>query len=128
MRPPPPPSPRPCAQGIRFRGFTIPELQKKLPPTVPGGEPTPEALLWLLFTGEVPTAAQAASVTADLHARSRLPAHVAPLIRSLPKGMHPMTQLSTAVLAMQTESKFAKAYHSGERSGRRGGLGRGAAG
>jgi citrate synthase len=27
--------------------------------------------------------------------------------------MHPMTQLSTAVLAMQTESKFAKAYHSG---------------
>ena len=52
-------------------------------------------------------------MTAELHARSRLPAHVEPLIRSLPKGMHPMTQLSTAVLALQTESKFAKAYHGG---------------
>ena len=73
--------------------------------------------------GEVPTAAQAASVTADLHARARLPAHVAPLIRSLPKDMHPMTQLSMAVLAMQTESKFAKAYHSGAwRRRRRAGL------
>ena len=88
-------SPR-ALQGIRFRGFTIPELQEKLPPAVPGGEPTPEGLLWLLITGEVPTAAQAASVTAELHARSKLPAHVAPLIKSLPKGMHPMTQVRAA--------------------------------
>lgn len=32
-------------EGIRFRGFTIPELQAKLPPAVPGGEPTPEGEL-----------------------------------------------------------------------------------
>ena len=93
--------------------MTIPDLQKALPAAKPGGEPTPEGLLWLLLTGEVPTAAEAASLTADLHARAQLPAHVAPLIRSLPKGMHPMTQLATAVLAMQTDSKFAAAYHSG---------------
>merc|ERR550537_1662502 len=41
-------------EGIRFRGFTIPELQEKLPTVVPGGEPTPEGLLWLLLTGDVP--------------------------------------------------------------------------
>lgn len=91
-----------------------------LPTARPGGEPLPEGLLWLLLTGEVPTAAEAASVTAELHARAKLPAHVAPLIRSLPKGMHPMTQLSIAVMAMQTDSKFAKAYHSGASARRRG--------
>lgn len=101
-------------QGIRFRGYSIPELQKLLPTAKSHGEPIPEGLLWLLFTGEVPTAAQAKSITEELHARSTLPAHVEPLIKSLPKTMHPMTQLSTAVLAMQTESKFAKAYHAGE--------------
>jgi hypothetical protein len=42
-----------CAlQGIRFRGFTIPELQKVLPGAKAGGEPAPEGLLWLLLTGE----------------------------------------------------------------------------
>ena len=42
-------------EGIRFRGYTIPELQEKLPSYTgkPGAEPTPEALLWLLLTDEV---------------------------------------------------------------------------
>jgi hypothetical protein len=40
-------------QGIRFRGLSIPECQKKLPGAISGGEPLPEGLLWLLITGEV---------------------------------------------------------------------------
>ncbi len=40
-------------QGIRFRGLSIPECQKKLPAAIKGGEPLPEGLLWLLVTGEV---------------------------------------------------------------------------
>jgi len=102
-------------EGIRFRGMTIPEVQKALPAGngKTGGEPGPESLLWLLMTGEVPTAAQAQSVTKELHARSKLPAHVEPLLKSLPKSMHPMTQFSIGVMAMQTESKFAKAYAQG---------------
>lgn len=99
-------------EGIRFRGHTIPELQTTLPSTVKGGEPTPEALLWLLLTGEIPTAEQAAGVTAELHARSKLPEHVKKLIRSL-KHAHPMTQLSAAVTVMNTESVFAKKYAEG---------------
>lgn len=45
-------------EGIRFRGYTIPELQQKLPTAVSGGEPLPEGLFWLLLTGDVPTKAQ----------------------------------------------------------------------
>jgi citrate synthase len=37
--------------GITFRGYTIPDLQKKLPKYEAGGEPQPEGLLWLLLTG-----------------------------------------------------------------------------
>lgn len=100
-------------EGIRFRGRTIPELQKELPATVDGGEPGPEPLLWLLLTGEVPTKEQVDTLTQELHARSALPKSVADAIDALPKNMHPMTQLSTGILALQTESQFAAKYREG---------------
>lgn len=100
-------------QGIRFRGHTIPELQKTLPAAVPGGEPLPEGLIWLLMTGEVPTKEQAASLTDELHSRAKLPQYVVDAINSFPRHMHPMSQLSAAVLMMQPESKFARAYQEG---------------
>jgi citrate synthase len=100
-------------EGIRFRGFTIPELQEKLPSSIPNGEPTPEGLLWLLLTGEVPTKEQHDMLTAELHSRAKLPAHVESMIKGFPKGMHPMTQMSSAILALQTESVFAKEYAQG---------------
>jgi len=104
-------------EGIRFRGYTIPELQKLLPVAKDGKigemEPLPEGLLWLLLTGEVPTEAQVRGLTAELHERAPLPAHIESMIRNFPKGMHPMTQLSTALLACQTDSKFAAAYKAG---------------
>jgi len=103
-------------EGIRFRGHSIPELQAKLP-TFKGpagqGEPIPEALIWLLLTSEIPTVEQTRALTEELRHRAKLPAHVEPLIRSFPKSMHPMTQLSMALMACQTESKFAKAYEAG---------------
>lgn len=102
-------------EGIKFRGKTIPELQKLLPAAKDGqigkGEPIPEGLLWLLMTGEIPTEAEVRQLTAELHSRAKLPAHVEPMIRAFPKHMHPMTQLSAALLACQTDSKFAQAYH-----------------
>jgi citrate synthase len=89
-------------EGIRFRGYTIPELQQLLPDYTGGNsdayEPLPEGLLWLLLTGEIPTSTQVAGLTADLHARAKLPDHVEPMLRSLPKDMHPMSQLVMGVM------------------------------
>lgn len=78
-------------EGIRFRGYTIPELQQTLPTFSgkAGDEPTPEGLFWLLLTGEVPTKAQADALTQELHARAKLPAHVEQAIRAFPKGAAP---------------------------------------
>src|SRR5215217_3166458 len=42
-------------EGIRFRGYSIPELQKKLPKAPGGSEPLPEGLFYLMLVGELPT-------------------------------------------------------------------------
>ena len=66
-----------------------------------------------MLTSELPTVDQTKSITQELNSRAKLPSHVEPMIRSFPKGMHPMTQMSIALLACQTESKFAAAYSKG---------------
>ena len=98
---------------IRFRGYSIPELQSSLPGAKKGGEPLPEGLLWLLFTGDIPTAAQVTSVTELLRARSKLPATVQAVLKAMPENTHPMTQFATAVMSLQPGSKFAAAYGKG---------------
>ena len=100
-------------EGIRFRGYSIPELQEKLPKAEGGSEPLPEGIFWLMLTGEIPTQAEVAGLTQEFHARSQLPEHVRKILNSYPSTMHPMTQLIGAVAALQTESKFAAAYQNG---------------
>ena len=87
--------------------------QEKLPKAVAGGQPIPEGLFWLLLTGEMPTAAQAAAVSADWRSRAELPQHVVATLAALPKDTHPMTQLIIAISALQPASKFAAAYQAG---------------
>ena len=42
-------------EGIRFRGYSIPECQELLPKAEGGEEPLPEGLFYLLLTGKIPT-------------------------------------------------------------------------
>jgi len=100
-------------EGIRFRGFSIPDLQKKLPKAPGGLQPLPEGLFWLLLTGELPTNDQVKMMTEEFHARSKLPEHTVAMINSFPKTMHPMTQFGLGILSMQTDSLFAEGYRKG---------------
>jgi citrate synthase len=100
-------------EGIRFRGYSIPELREKLPKAEGGTEPLPEGLFHLMLLGEVPTKDDVDHISATWARRSHVPNHVFDVIESLPASTHPMTQFSIAVLALQTESKFAKAYNEG---------------
>src|SRR5512135_2490105 len=100
-------------EGIRFRGKTIPETFAALP-KVPGKEqPYVAGFFWFLLTGEIPTMAQTLEVVEDWKARAAVPAYVVDVLRALPRDSHPMTMLSTAVLAMQRDSIFAKKYGEG---------------
>jgi len=100
-------------EGIRFRGFTIPDCQELLPAAPGGAEPLPEGLFWLLLTGEIPTEDQVKAVSAEWAARAAVPPHVIAMIKNFPTTLHPMSQFSAAVTALQSESKFAKAYADG---------------
>lgn len=100
-------------EGIRFRGYSIPECQAALPKAPGGSEPLPEGLLYLLLTGEMPTNEQAQALSRELASRAALGADAEALIDGLPSTMHPMTQLCTGVLALQPQSKFAQAYADG---------------
>lgn len=100
-------------EGIRFRGFSIPELQEKLPKAPNGNEPLPEGLFYLMLMGELPTDADVADVTSMLQRRSHVPNHVFDAIDALPLDAHPMTMFVTGIMALQTESNFAKRYAEG---------------
>lgn len=100
-------------EGIRFRGYSIPELQEKLPKAPRGSEPLPEGLFYLMLIGEMPTADDAEHVTDILQRRSHVPNHVFAAIDALPISTHPMTMFVVGVMALQTESYFSKLYSEG---------------
>ncbi|KAF0239743.1 MAG: hypothetical protein FD183_1343, partial [Chitinophagaceae bacterium] len=100
-------------EGIRFRGYSIPELQQKLPKAPNGGEPLPEGLFHLMLVGELPTDEDVNHITNVWQRRSHVPNHVFATIDALPISTHPMTMFVVGVMAMQTESHFAKEYAKG---------------
>lgn len=100
-------------EGIRFRGYTIPEIQRKLPRARGSEQPLPEALFHLLLTGEIPTEEEAAEITAVWRANEALPGQVRRVLDAMPPETHPMTQFSMGVMAMQPDSIFVRRYREG---------------
>lgn len=45
--------------------------------------------------------------------RAALPSHVVTMLDNFPTNLHPMSQLSAAVTALNSESSFARAYSEG---------------
>ena len=103
-------------EGIRFRGLSIPECQDQLPKFKDGTEPLPEAMWWLLLTGEVPTQEQTQMMMDEFHHRAtndKIMDQVKSTINGLPTDMHPMLQLSVGLLTLGHVSKFAAGYANG---------------
>ncbi len=99
--------------GIRFRGYSIPELAKLLPKAPGGTEPLPEGLFYLMLVGELPTEEDVHHLTSVWQRRSHVPNHVFATIEALPVSTHPMTQFVVGIMALQTESQFSKLYAKG---------------
>lgn len=100
-------------EGIRFRGYTIPELQNSLPKINPEGEPIPEGLFYLMLMDELPTEEDVLYVQNEWTKRAHIPKHVFDVIDALPRDTHPMNQFVAGIVAMAGSSKFMKAYESG---------------
>ncbi|HEX7394658.1 MAG TPA: citrate (Si)-synthase [Anaerolineaceae bacterium] len=99
--------------GIRLRGYSIPEVIQKLPKPERGEYPLVGGLYYLLMTGDIPTQSEAEEVEIEWKVRNNLPDHVFQVLRAMPKYTHPMTLFSQAILALQTESIFARRYYYG---------------
>lgn len=100
-------------EGIRFRGYSIPQLREKLPKAPGGTEPLPEGIFYLMLMNELPTKEDVDNLSKEWESRAELPPHVCTMLDGLPKETHPMTQFSMGIMAMQNDSVFADAYRDG---------------
>lgn len=100
-------------EGIRFRGYSIPQLRELLPKWKGGKEPLPEGLFWLMLTGDIPTQEQVEWLTAEWRRREKLPEQTINVLEALSPDTHPMTQFVVGIMSMQPDSLFAAQYAEG---------------
>ena len=100
-------------EGIRFHNHTIRDCQKLLPKGTSGTEMLPEAMFWLLLTGQIPSTSQIRRFSRELAEKSAPPKFVEDMLDNFPQDLHPMTQFACAVSALNHTSLFAKAYEKG---------------
>ncbi len=90
-------------EGLHIRGTHILDLVHILP----------EEVLHLLLTGDIPNKAMLADLQSDLKNRNEVPSYIWDILNNMPKDSHPMAMFNTAILSMQKESQFYKAYDAG---------------
>lgn len=93
----------PPDKGLIIRGTPIGELKDQLP----------EAVFYLLVTGEMPDNEALEDLKMDLKSRSEVPDYVWKTLEAMPKDSHPMVMFSLGILAMERESVFKKKYNEG---------------
>ncbi len=93
----------PPDKGLIIRGRPIAELKDKLP----------EAVFYLLITGEMPDDAALEDLKKDMKRRARVPEYVWKVMEAMPKDSHPMAMFSLGILAMEKESVYRKKYTEG---------------
>ena len=100
-------------EGIRLRGFTIPELLELLPKDKSAEMPMVGGLYYLLLIGEIPSLDEALEVEDEWKSRWDIPSHLSDVLQAMPEDASPMTLFSQAILSLQGESVFTKKYREG---------------
>jgi citrate synthase len=90
-------------EGLRIRSIPILELTTM----------QPEDIFFLLCTGAFPNAAERQELHEMFNSYSSVPYYVWQVLETMPNDSHPMVMLSTAILVMERESAFRKAYDAG---------------
>ncbi len=93
----------PPDKGLIIRGIELKEITHKLP----------EEILWLLLTSELPNEAELQDLQNELNLRGNVPEYIWAVLDAMHPESHPMAMLSTAIVALQQESVFARRYDEG---------------
>ncbi|MBU0985182.1 MAG: citrate (Si)-synthase [candidate division Zixibacteria bacterium] len=89
--------------GLIIRGNPIMKIKDRLP----------EEIFWCLLIGKFPTKDELAQFQTELKRNGKVPDYVWKVLKAMPATSHPMAMLDTAILAMENESAFRKAYSKG---------------
>ncbi len=100
-------------EGIRYRGYTLPEVLEKLPKPKGAEMPYVEGLYYLLLTGDMPTQKEVEDLMIDFNNRRTIPQYVRDVIDAFPSESSPMAILSAAVMSLERESLFNVKYKQG---------------
>ncbi|MCF8272375.1 MAG: citrate (Si)-synthase [Flavobacteriaceae bacterium] len=100
-------------EGIRYRGYTLPEVLEKLPKPEGADMPYVEGLYYLLLTGDIPTEEEVKYLLIDFNNRRVIPRYVWDVIDAFPSNSNPMAILSAAVVSLERESHFNIKYKEG---------------
>lgn len=101
-------------EGIRYRGYTLPEVFEQLPKPKGAEMPYVEGLFYLLVTGDMPAEDDLQDIIDEFNKRRILPRYVYEVIDGMPCCSHPMAIFSAVITTLQRESMFAKKYASGK--------------
>ena len=63
-------------EGIRFRGYSLPEIQDVLPRADMSNQPLPEGMFYLMLIGDLPTNEDVKLISSELERRSIVPNYV----------------------------------------------------
>jgi citrate synthase len=73
-----------------------------LPKAKDGQEPLPEAIWWLLCTGDIPDQKQVNAISKEWASRASLPQYVVQLLDNFPSHLHPMAQFASVSFYLKT--------------------------
>ncbi len=85
-------------RGLIIRGIPVLELVDRYP----------EDIFFLLLIGRLPSDEESEAIRKEISGQERVPESIWHVIDEMPEGSHPMSMLSTALLAIENESVMAK--------------------
>lgn len=90
-------------KGLIIRGYPLLDIK----------DLWPEEIFLLLLTGEKPTEEDMKDLQEEYDARADIPEHVWDVLRNMSEDSHPMTMLSTGIMALEDQSLFDEKYWEG---------------
>ncbi|KAF7312277.1 Citrate synthase [Mycena indigotica] len=99
--------------GIKYHGKTVTELNALLPKWPMSTQISPEAMLWFLYTAEIPTPTQLKHFSNDLISRAELPLDAQTFCDGLSTDIPADTQIIMTLSFLSRYSKFTAAVTKG---------------
>lgn len=96
---------------IKFRGYSLKELERALPISKYNTNITPEAMLWLLLSDSLPNEKNILNLQNELLFRSYLPEEIDDFIKKSCKNTNPLTILSQCLLLCKPQSRYGLAVN-----------------